>query len=91
MGRLPQRDDVAIMLQQAERDDPEEGWPMSVFGDDDRPRPARVHEIGQDLAPLSLEELDRRIEMLKAEIARLVEARAGKQASKAAADLFFKR
>jgi uncharacterized small protein (DUF1192 family) len=64
---------------------------MSVSGDDDRPRPVRTHEIGQDLTPLSLEDIDRRIEMLKDEIARLVEARAGKQASKAAADLFFKR
>lgn len=64
---------------------------MSISNDDDRPRPVRAHEIGQDLTPLSLEDIDRRIEVLKDEIARLMEARAGKQASKAAADLFFKR
>lgn len=59
--------------------------------EDDRPRRAQVHEIGQDLTPLSLEEIDRRIEVLKAEIERLAASRASKQASKAAADLFFKR
>jgi uncharacterized small protein (DUF1192 family) len=60
-------------------------------GDDDRPRRSPVHEIGQDLSPLSIEDIDRRIAALQAEIERLAEARAGKQASKAAADLFFKR
>jgi uncharacterized small protein (DUF1192 family) len=60
-------------------------------GDDDRPRKTHAHEIGQDLSPLSIEEIDRRITALHAEIERLQAARAGKQASKAAADLFFKR
>jgi uncharacterized small protein (DUF1192 family) len=60
-------------------------------GDDDRPRRANAHEIGQDLSPLSIEEIDRRIAALHAEVERLQAARAGKQASKAAADLFFKR
>jgi uncharacterized small protein (DUF1192 family) len=64
---------------------------MSSAMDDDRPRKLPVHEIGQDLTPLSLEEIDRRIEVLKAEIDRLAASRASKQASKAAADLFFKR
>jgi uncharacterized small protein (DUF1192 family) len=63
---------------------------MSGFAEDDRPRKALAHEIGQDLSPLSLEEIDRRIAMLKAEIERLSAARAGKQASKAAADAVFK-
>lgn len=60
-------------------------------GDDDHPRKAGVHEIGQDLSPLSIDEIDRRIAALHAEIERLQAVRAGKQASKAAADLFFKR
>ena len=60
-------------------------------GDDDRPRRANAHEIGQDLSPLSIDEIDRRIAALHGEIERLQAVRAGKQASKAAADLFFKR
>lgn len=64
---------------------------MSGPMEDDRPRKAPVHEIGQDLTPLAHEEIDRRIEVLKAEIERLSASRASKQASKAAADLFFKR
>ncbi|MFY8039301.1 MAG: DUF1192 domain-containing protein [Bosea sp. (in: a-proteobacteria)] len=60
-------------------------------GDDDRPRKANAHEIGQDLSPLSIDEIDRRIAALHGEIERLQAVRAGKQASKAAADLFFKR
>jgi uncharacterized small protein (DUF1192 family) len=64
--------------------------PMSIATDDDKPRKVPIHEIGQDLGPLSLEEIDRRIEALKLEIERLAATRASKQASKAAADLFFK-
>jgi uncharacterized small protein (DUF1192 family) len=64
---------------------------MSIFSDDDRPKPKVIHEIGQDLSTLSLAELDERIEALKAEIARLTEARAKKDASRSAADAFFRR
>ena len=49
-----------------------------------------VHQIGQDLSTLSVAELDERIEVLEREIERLQEARARKQASKAAADAFFR-
>ncbi len=63
---------------------------MTEFADDDRPRKLGLHQIGQDLSPLSLEEIDRRIQILKDEIERLMATRASKQASKAAADLFFK-
>ncbi|MGL4438144.1 MAG: DUF1192 domain-containing protein [Bosea sp. (in: a-proteobacteria)] len=63
---------------------------MSMTIDDDKPRKVSVHEIGQDLGALSLEDIDRRIEALKAEIERLIATRASKQASKSAADLFFK-
>ena len=64
---------------------------MSLFSEDDRPKPKSVHEIGQDLSMLSLEEIEARIAALKAEIERLMEARAGKSASHAAADAFFRR
>jgi uncharacterized small protein (DUF1192 family) len=59
--------------------------------DDDRPKKKIPHEIGQDLALLSLEELDERIAILRGEVERLELARAKKQASRSAADQFFKR
>ena len=68
---------------------------MASFADDDpfgaevRKKPTH-HEIGQVLDALSVGELDERIGLLKTEIARLEEARQAKQASKSAADAFFK-
>jgi len=59
--------------------------------EEDRPRKKPVHEIGQDLSLLSVEELAERIAALKAEIARLEAALAAKQASRSSADQFFKR
>lgn len=59
--------------------------------DDDRPKKKIVHEIGQDLALLSVSELQERVTLLKDEIARLETAIGGKQASRSAADVFFKR
>jgi len=64
---------------------------MSLFPDDDRPKPKSVHEIGQDLSMLSLAEIDDRIAVLKAEIQRLSETRARKDASRSAADAFFRK
>ncbi|UZF90215.1 DUF1192 domain-containing protein [Bosea sp. NBC_00550] len=64
---------------------------MSIFPEDDRPKPKSVHEIGQDLSMLSLAEIDERISVLKAEIERLAEARAKKDASRSAADAFFRK
>jgi uncharacterized small protein (DUF1192 family) len=61
-----------------------------MFDDDGRPRKKTVHELGQDLSPLSIADLEARIEQLNAEIVRLVEARAAKIATQAAADAFFK-
>ena len=58
--------------------------------EDDRPKKRLVHEIGQDLALLSVEELRERITLLKDEIARLEAAAASKRASRNAADQFFK-
>ncbi len=52
--------------------------------------PAR-HELGQPLDALSVDELSERIELLRAEIARLEAARENKSASRAAADAFFRR
>lgn len=54
------------------------------------PRKKTTHEIGQILDALSVDELDERVALLRAEIARLEAAKAAKQASRAAADLFFK-
>jgi uncharacterized small protein (DUF1192 family) len=64
---------------------------MAAIEDDDRPKRKLTHEIGQDLALLSLKELDERIAALQDEIARLEAARAKKQASRSAADQYFKR
>ena len=54
-----------------------------------RPKPA-AHEVGQDLSTLSVAELDERIGLLEREVGRLREARARKEASRAAASAFFK-
>ena len=59
-----------------------------IFGS--RPKPPITHEIGQVLDALSVHELDERIALLQAEIARLTEARGAKEASKRAADAVFK-
>ncbi|WP_315701665.1 MULTISPECIES: DUF1192 domain-containing protein [unclassified Bradyrhizobium] len=58
--------------------------------DDDRPRKAASHEIGQDLSMLSVEELTGRIDLLRGEIARLEQAVAKKRASRDAAASIFK-
>ncbi|CAA9335164.1 MAG: hypothetical protein AVDCRST_MAG90-1691 [uncultured Microvirga sp.] len=49
-----------------------------------------AHEIGQDLSRLSVAELEERIAILQREIERLGEARAAKEATKLAADAFFR-
>ena len=59
--------------------------------DEDRPKKKIVHEIGQDLALLSVKELEERIALLREEIARLEASIAGKQASRTVADQFFKK
>jgi uncharacterized small protein (DUF1192 family) len=64
---------------------------MPATDDDDRPKKKIAHEIGQDLTLLSVGELNARIALLTDEIARLEADIKGKQASKAAADLFFKK
>jgi uncharacterized small protein (DUF1192 family) len=62
---------------------------MALF-DDDRPKPKRAHEIGQDLSLLSVGDLDERIGILKAEIARLEADKVTKQSTRMAAESLFK-
>ena len=64
---------------------------MPAIDDDDRPKKKIVHEIGQELTLLSVAELTERITLLKEEISRLEANMATKQASKSAADMFFKK
>jgi uncharacterized small protein (DUF1192 family) len=61
-----------------------------VSEDEDRPRKKIAHEIGQELALLSVEELRERIALLQGEIARLEVAMKSKEATRSAADRFFK-
>jgi uncharacterized small protein (DUF1192 family) len=63
---------------------------MMPSEDDDRPRKKISHEIGQDLSLLSVAELDERIVLLASEIERLKAAVAKRNASKNAANSFFK-
>ena len=63
---------------------------MAIF-EEDAPKKKLVHEIGEDLSKLSLEELAARVEILKAEIARLEETATAKKASADIAASFFKR
>lgn len=62
---------------------------MAFFDEPVKKPPA--HEIGQDLALLSVDELDRRIGLLKDEIARLEAELKAKGSTKAAAEALFKR
>jgi uncharacterized small protein (DUF1192 family) len=64
---------------------------MPAIDDEDRPKKKITHEIGQELALLSVKEIDERVALLKEEIARLEAAKAGKQASRSVADTFFKK
>ena len=64
---------------------------MPAIDDDDRPKKKIIHELGQDLTLLSVGELTERVAQLKEEIARIEANMATKQASKSAADMFFKK
>ena len=64
---------------------------MAAIDDDDKPKKKIAHEIGQDLTLLSVEELRERIQVLNDEISRLEADIKQKQASRSAADQFFKR
>ena len=64
---------------------------MAAIDPDEMPKKKINHEMGQDLALLSVGELTERIGLLKDEIARLEGEMARKRASKSAADTFFKK
>jgi len=64
---------------------------MPAMDEDDRPKKKITHEIGQDLALLSIKELQERIALLKEEIGRLDAEIVRKHASRNAADGFFKK
>ncbi|MGO9132950.1 MAG: DUF1192 domain-containing protein [Methylovirgula sp.] len=51
---------------------------------------ARVHEIGQPIEDLSIEEIALRIDVLRSEIERLDQMRQSKEASRAGAEALFK-
>lgn len=58
--------------------------------DDDRPQQPRTHTVGMPIDSMSVDELEERIGLLEAEIARLREAVAARRQTKAAADSVFK-
>jgi uncharacterized small protein (DUF1192 family) len=64
---------------------------MPAIDPDELPKKKIVHEMGQELALLSVGELTERINLLKEEIARLEAEMTRKRASKSAADTFFKK
>jgi uncharacterized small protein (DUF1192 family) len=63
---------------------------MMAREDEELPRKAVAHEIGQDLSLLSVEDLTLRIALLSDEIARLEQALVKKRASRDAANSVFK-
>lgn len=64
---------------------------MAANDEEDAPRKKLKHEVGEDLSTLSLGELTERIDLLRAEIARIEEAISAKKASAEVAASFFKR
>jgi len=64
---------------------------MAAIDDDDKPKKKIVHEVGQDLTLLSVEELAGRVQILRDEIGRIEADMAKKRASRSAADQFFKK
>jgi uncharacterized small protein (DUF1192 family) len=64
---------------------------MPGIDPDDLPKKKITHEMGQDLALLSVGELAERVRLLKDEIGRLEAEISRKRASQQAADAFFKK
>ncbi|MDQ0326023.1 MULTISPECIES: DUF1192 domain-containing protein [Hyphomicrobiales] len=62
-----------------------------MFADDDRPVKKPVHTVGEDLSLLSEHELEERIALCEAEIARIQQELTRKKGGRAAADAVFKR
>ena len=63
---------------------------MALF-DDEPLKPGRIHEIGQDLSLLSVDELRERIGQLQAEIGRLEDELVAKGSTRQAAEALFRR
>jgi len=63
---------------------------MALFEDEPK-KIRRAHEIGQDLAALSVGDLEERIGQLRDEIARLEADIVAKSATRSAADALFRR
>ena len=63
---------------------------MPAMDEDDRPKKKITHEIGQELALISVKELQERIALLREEIERLEADIRKKEASRNVADQFFK-
>lgn len=63
---------------------------MAIFDDEPKKKP-KVHEIGQDLALLSVGELGERVVALKSEIDRLEAEIKAKSQTKTAAEALFRR
>lgn len=57
---------------------------------DDEVKKPKIHEVGMPIDTMSVGELEERIALLEGEIARLRQAIAARQQSKAAADSLFK-
>ena len=64
---------------------------MPAMDEDDRPKKKITHEIGQELALISVKELQERIALLREEIERLEADIRKKEASRNVADQFFKK
>ena len=64
---------------------------MTAVDPDELPKKKITHELGQELALLSVGELAERVSMLKDEITRLEAEINRKRASKSAADIFFRK
>jgi uncharacterized small protein (DUF1192 family) len=58
--------------------------------DDEPVKKTRTHEVGMLIDTMSVEELEERIGMLKAEIVRLEQAIDARKSTRAAADSLFK-
>ncbi len=63
---------------------------MAIF-EEEAGKTRRVHEIGQDLSLLSVDELRARIGQLQEEIARIEAELSAKGASRSAAEALFRR
>ena len=63
---------------------------MAIF-DDEPKKKTLPHEIGQDLALLSVGELQERIDVLRAEIGRIEAELQAKGSTKSAAEALFRR